>query len=69
MAKNFLDVETLVRVVSSYFVAGLVIVDSRCVACAPILHRDCKWRTSTQLRTLFAERGWHATIVPPKISQ
>lgn len=57
--------EKLARVVGLNFVAGLVVVDDRCVACAPILHKTCKWRTSAQLRALFAARGWRATIVSP----
>lgn len=56
--------DTLVRVTTHHFVAGLVVVGDRCTVAAPILRRACLGRTSDQLRALFAARGWKALICP-----
>ncbi len=68
MADLFDGPETLVRVVGPNFVAGLVIVNDRCVECAPYLRKTCKWRTSTQLRDLFTRLGWRASVIKPRQS-
>ncbi len=55
--------ETLVRVVASYFVAGLIVSDDRCIHAAPILRKACMGKTADQLREMFQTRGWQAHIV------
>lgn len=58
--------EVLVRVVSDYFVAGIVLEQlehsRRCIAAAPII----KWATGCHdydLRPIFKRNGWTATVV------
>ena len=63
MVGSLAETSTLVRVVAPHFVAGLVIEDGRCVLCAPILRKTCKWRTPDQLREVFKKNGWRATVV------
>ena len=53
----------LVRVMAPHFVAGIVLIDGRCVRAAPIL-RWCIGRTEDQLRKLFARKpDWRVTVV------
>lgn len=53
----------LVRVVAPRFVAGIELEHDRCGLAAPIL-RWCLGQTRSELRDIFARRGWTATIVP-----
>lgn len=55
--------EILVRVVASNFVAGLVVTNDRCSDAAPILRKQCRGKSSDELRAYFALRGWKASIV------
>lgn len=55
-----------VRVVAPHFVAGLEIgLKGRCVTAAPIL----KWtigKHEDELRRIFAERKWKASVIDPQ---
>lgn len=55
--------ETLVRITAPHFVAGLVLVNNRCIEAAPILKRWAMGRDSDTLRGYIAKHGWKATIV------
>jgi hypothetical protein len=53
----------LVRVVAPRFVAGLELDDQdRCVRAAPILRWTLGWRRE-DLRDVFDQKGWRASIV------
>lgn len=53
----------LVRVVSPYFVAGLVFDDAEvCIEAAPIL-RWCLGQQRSVLRAIFCRRGLVATVL------
>lgn len=52
-----------VRVVGPNFVAGMDVVNGKCVDCAPILVKWCKGKTEDQLRALFKAKGWRASII------
>lgn len=53
----------LVRVVAPHFVAGLELVDGRCVRAAPIL-RWAVGKTAAELRAYFRSKRWDAYSVP-----
>ena len=52
----------LVRVVAPHFVAGIDCANGKCVEAAPIL-KWCKGKTEDELRTLFAKKGWKASVI------
>jgi len=54
---------TMVRVVGPNFVAGMDVANGKCVECAPILVKWCKGKTEDQLRELFRQKGWRASII------
>lgn len=54
--------EILVRVVSDYFCASIVVVEGKCVEAAPILRKHLLGRSADEIRAICARRRWRATI-------
>lgn len=54
--------EKLVRVVTPYFVAGLIVRDGRVVEAAPILRKKLLGATEDGARLVIKAHGWKATI-------
>jgi hypothetical protein len=57
--------DVLVRVVSPWFVAGLIVRDDRCIRAAPIL-RHFIGLDAAAIRRIVAKDGWRASIVLPQ---
>lgn len=54
--------ETLVRIVSDHFAAGIVVKDDKVILAAPILKYMTGW-SSDRVRQYVSKKGWGAFVV------